>query len=158
MPVASWGAKHTNKMPAQAVNNQLIPRGSHRRSRVYARDKLKITFMSLPPGTRLGPYEIAEPIGSGGMGDVYRARDTRLDRDVAIKVLPERVARDAEARMRFEREAKAVAALTHQQRPRCVEARGGERCGHRGRTCRRAREKHHPSRSEAGEHLPHHRR
>src|SRR5215212_10404105 len=113
MPVASWGAKHTNKMPAQAVNNQLIPRGSHRRSRVYARDKLKITFMSLPPGTRLGPYEIAEAIGSGGMGDVYRARDTRLDRDVAIKVLPERVARDAEARMRFEREAKAVAALTH---------------------------------------------
>ncbi|HUR83572.1 MAG TPA: serine/threonine-protein kinase, partial [Thermoanaerobaculia bacterium] len=69
--------------------------------------------MSLPTGTRLGPYEIVEPIGSGGMGDVYRARDTRLDRDVAIKVLPERVARDAEARMRFEREAKAVAALTH---------------------------------------------
>ena len=69
--------------------------------------------MSLPPGTRLGPYEIAEPIGSGGMGDVYRARDTRLDRDVAVKVLPERVARDVEARMRFEREAKAVAALTH---------------------------------------------
>ncbi|HVG23454.1 MAG TPA: serine/threonine-protein kinase, partial [Thermoanaerobaculia bacterium] len=69
--------------------------------------------MSLSPGTRLGPYEIVEPIGSGGMGDVYRARDTRLERDVAVKVLPERVARDAEARMRFEREAKAVAALTH---------------------------------------------
>jgi TolB-like protein/Flp pilus assembly protein TadD len=71
------------------------------------------TKMSLPPGTRLGPYEIVEPIGSGGMGDVYRARDTRLDRDVAVKVLPERIAKDAEARMRFEREAKAVAALTH---------------------------------------------
>ena len=69
--------------------------------------------MSLAPGTRLGPYEIVEAIGSGGMGDVYRARDTRLERDVAVKVLPERVARDAEARMRFEREAKAVAALTH---------------------------------------------
>ena len=69
--------------------------------------------MSLPPGTRLGPYEIVHPIGSGGMGDVYRARDTRLDRDVAIKVLPERFARDSEARMRFEREAKAVAALSH---------------------------------------------
>jgi eukaryotic-like serine/threonine-protein kinase len=61
----------------------------------------------------LGPYEIVQAIGSGGMGDVYRARDTRLDRDVAVKVLPERFARDPEARMRFEREAKAVAALTH---------------------------------------------
>ena len=69
--------------------------------------------MSLPQGTRLGPYEIVHQIGSGGMGDVYRARDTRLDRDVAIKVLPERFARDVEARMRFEREAKAVAALSH---------------------------------------------
>src|SRR4051812_43694751 len=69
--------------------------------------------MSLPPGTRLGPYEILDVIGSGGMGDVYRARDTRLDRDVAVKVLPERFARDQEAKMRFEREAKAVAALTH---------------------------------------------
>ena len=69
--------------------------------------------MSLLPGSRLGPYEIVEPIGSGGMGDVYRARDTRLDRDVAVKVLPERGAKDAEARMRFEREAKAVAALSH---------------------------------------------
>jgi serine/threonine-protein kinase len=69
--------------------------------------------MSLSRGTRLGPYEIVQPIGSGGMGDVYRARDTRLDRDVAVKVLPDRFVRDAEARMRFEREAKAVAALTH---------------------------------------------
>ncbi|HYK05480.1 MAG TPA: protein kinase [Thermoanaerobaculia bacterium] len=69
--------------------------------------------MSLPTGTKLGPYEILQSIGSGGMGDVYRARDSRLDRDVAVKVLPERFARDPEARMRFEREAKAVAALTH---------------------------------------------
>jgi eukaryotic-like serine/threonine-protein kinase len=72
-----------------------------------------LNMSSLPPGTRLGPYEIVQPIGSGGMGDVYRARDTRLDRDVAIKVLPERFVRDVEARMRFDREAKAVAALTH---------------------------------------------
>jgi eukaryotic-like serine/threonine-protein kinase len=69
--------------------------------------------MSLPSGTRLGPYEIVSAIGSGGMGDVYRARDTRLDRDVAVKVLPERFVRDTEARVRFEREAKAVAALSH---------------------------------------------
>src|SRR6185436_523795 len=61
----------------------------------------------------LGPYEILNAIGSGGMGDVYRARDTRLDRDVAVKVLPERFVRDTDARMRFEREAKAVAALSH---------------------------------------------
>jgi serine/threonine protein kinase/tetratricopeptide (TPR) repeat protein len=69
--------------------------------------------MSLPTGTRLGPYEIVTPIGSGGMGDVYRARDVRLEREVAVKVLPERFSRDTEARLRFEREAKAVAALSH---------------------------------------------
>ena len=69
--------------------------------------------MSLPPGAKLGPYEIVSAIGSGGMGDVYLARDPRLDRDVAIKVLPERYLRDPEARLRFEREAKAVAALSH---------------------------------------------
>ena len=69
--------------------------------------------MPLAPGTFLGPYEILQPIGSGGMGDVYRARDSRLDRHVAIKVLPEHLARDPEALGRFEREAKAVAALSH---------------------------------------------
>jgi eukaryotic-like serine/threonine-protein kinase len=69
--------------------------------------------MSLPTGTRLGPYEIVTSIGSGGMGDVYRARDTRLERDVAVKVLPDRFAADTDARIRFEREAKAVAALSH---------------------------------------------
>jgi len=69
--------------------------------------------MSLPTGTRLGPYEIVTPIGSGGMGDVYRARDVRLHREVAVKVLPERFSRDTDARLRFEREARAVAALSH---------------------------------------------
>ena len=69
--------------------------------------------MRLAAGTRLGPYEILAPIGAGGMGEVYRARDSRLDRDVAIKVLPEHVAQDPEARARFEREARAVAGLSH---------------------------------------------
>jgi serine/threonine protein kinase/Tfp pilus assembly protein PilF len=67
----------------------------------------------LTPGTRLGPYEILSPLGAGGMGEVYRARDARLERDVAVKVLPPRLARDGEARSRFEREARAVAALSH---------------------------------------------
>lgn len=69
--------------------------------------------MSLTPGTRLGPYEIAAAIGAGGMGEVFRARDTRLARDVAVKVLPARLAQDEEALARFEREARAVAALSH---------------------------------------------
>ena len=69
--------------------------------------------MTLAAGTRLGPYQIVAPIGAGGMGEVYRARDTRLDRDVAVKVLPGSVASDREAVARFEREARAVAALSH---------------------------------------------
>jgi serine/threonine protein kinase len=67
----------------------------------------------LATGTRLGPYEVIAFIGAGGMGEVYRARDGRLNRDVAIKVLPEGVARDQESRSRFERETQAVAALSH---------------------------------------------
>ncbi|HEU5251400.1 MAG TPA: protein kinase, partial [Thermoanaerobaculia bacterium] len=69
--------------------------------------------MTLSAGSRLGPYEIVAPLGAGGMGEVYRARDTKLDREVAIKVLPEKLAQDAAALARFEREAKAVAALSH---------------------------------------------
>jgi serine/threonine protein kinase len=69
--------------------------------------------MTLAAGSRLGPYEILSPIGAGGMGEVYRARDERLKRDVAIKVLPVSVAGDPDALARFEREAKAVAALSH---------------------------------------------
>jgi Tol biopolymer transport system component/predicted Ser/Thr protein kinase len=69
--------------------------------------------MSLRPGDRLGPYEVLAAIGAGGMGEVFRGRDTRLDRDVAIKVLPDAVARDPERLARFEREAKTLAALNH---------------------------------------------
>jgi len=69
--------------------------------------------MSLPPGHKLAHYEILEPIGKGGMGEVYRARDTKLDRDVAIKVLPEEFAQDDERLARFEREAKLLASLNH---------------------------------------------
>jgi len=69
--------------------------------------------MPLSAGTRLGPYEILAPIGAGGMGEVYKARDTKLDRDVAIKVLPPVLARDPERLARFEREAKILASLNH---------------------------------------------
>ena len=69
--------------------------------------------MALAAGSKLGPYEILAPLGAGGMGEVYRARDPRLGRDVAIKVLPERVSSDPEALARFEREAQAIAALSH---------------------------------------------
>jgi eukaryotic-like serine/threonine-protein kinase len=69
--------------------------------------------MSLAAGMKLGPYEIVSPLGAGGMGEVYRARDTRLDRTVAIKILPSHLSANPEARERFEREAKAISALQH---------------------------------------------
>src|ERR1700749_4456448 len=69
--------------------------------------------MTLRSGTRLGPYEILSPLGAGGMGEVYRARDAKLDREVALKVLPEAFARDAERMARFEREAKVLASFNH---------------------------------------------
>src|SRR6202051_3939706 len=69
--------------------------------------------MALTPGTKLGPYEILAPIGAGGMGEVYRAKDTRLGRDVALKILPESFAREPDRLRRFEQEARAVAALNH---------------------------------------------
>src|SRR5436190_9107887 len=69
--------------------------------------------MPLPAGTRLGHYEILSPLGSGGMGDVYRARDERLHRDVALKVLPERFAIDHDRMARFTREAQLLASLNH---------------------------------------------
>ena len=64
--------------------------------------------MTLTSGARLGPYEILAPLGAGGMGEVYRARDTKLNRDVAIKILPETMARGRERLVRFEREAQAL--------------------------------------------------
>ena len=69
--------------------------------------------MSIAPGTRLGPYEILSPLGAGGMGEVYRARDTRLERTVAIKVLPDHLSKDEDARQRFEREARTISSLSH---------------------------------------------
>src|SRR5438067_5843536 len=69
--------------------------------------------MTIAAGTRLGPYEIVAPIGAGGMGEVWRARDTRLDRSVAIKVLPRELAGNAQFKLRFEREAKAISQLNH---------------------------------------------
>src|ERR1700758_2952954 len=69
--------------------------------------------MAILPGKRLGPFEILSSIGAGGMGEVYRAKDTRLDRIVALKVIPEVFAADADRMARFEREAKLLASLNH---------------------------------------------
>src|SRR5262245_35373773 len=74
---------------------------------------LEVCGMTLVPGTRLGPYEVSALIGVGGMGEVYRARDTKLGRDVAIKVLPASFVRDPDRLARFEREARTLAALNH---------------------------------------------
>src|ERR1700690_623358 len=69
--------------------------------------------MALASGTKLGPYEIQSPLGAGGMGEVYRARDTRLDRTVAVKILPSHLSDSPEARQRFEREARTISSLNH---------------------------------------------
>src|SRR6202171_4414808 len=69
--------------------------------------------MSLDPGTKLGPYEIMSLLGAGGMGEVYRAKDTRLGRDVAIKTLPKEMSADPARKQRFEREAKTISNLNH---------------------------------------------
>src|SRR6187431_1534291 len=70
-------------------------------------------MMVLDPGVRLGPYEIVAPVGAGGMGEVYRARDARLDRTVAIKILPQHVLAHPTRRHRFERESRAASRLSH---------------------------------------------
>jgi len=134
--------------------------------------------MALTVGTRLGPYEILAPIGAGGMGEVYRARDTKLDRDIAIKVIPPALAQDPERLARFEREAKVLASLNHpniaqiygvEDRALVMELVTGEtlkgppaaryrsqlRAPNRRRARSRARKEHHPSRSEAGQHHDH---
>src|SRR6266704_4702279 len=69
--------------------------------------------MTLPPGTRLGPYEVLGPLGAGGMGEVYRARDERLARSVALKVLPGEISADTGRLDRFEKEARAASSLNH---------------------------------------------
>src|SRR5262245_33578091 len=84
--------------------------------------------MPLAAGTRIGPYEIVSALGAGGMGEVFRARDTKLNRDVAIKVLPESVATDAERLARFEREAQTLAAVNH---PRIAQIYGVVELGDR---------------------------
>src|ERR1022692_2515785 len=79
----------------------------------HSRTVKSLDVISLSPGTRLGPYEILASLGAGGMGEVYRARDTRLGREVALKILPAEVANDPLRRQRFDLEARAVAALNH---------------------------------------------
>src|SRR5215469_16182901 len=69
--------------------------------------------MTLAPGQKLGPYEVISPLGAGGMGEVYRARDTRLERSVAIKILPAQFSSDPVRKQRFEREAKTISHLNH---------------------------------------------
>src|SRR2546426_2045543 len=69
--------------------------------------------MTISSGSRLGPYEVLTPLGAGGMGEVYKARDTRLERTVAIKVLPRHLSESSEVRQRFEREAKTISSLSH---------------------------------------------
>jgi eukaryotic-like serine/threonine-protein kinase len=82
--------------------------------------------MALMPGMTLGNFEIIAPLGAGGMGEVYRARDTRLDRDVALKILPDAVARDPDRTARFAREARTLAALNH---PHIAQLHGLEEAG-----------------------------
>src|SRR4029077_4385146 len=77
------------------------------------RDIYSLPLMTLAPGTKLGPYEIQSALGSGGMGEVYRARDTRLDRVVAVKILPEALAKDGDRLQRFEHEARVLSTLSH---------------------------------------------
>src|SRR6476661_9765537 len=84
-----------------------------RRQETRPKRRYNARIMFLSSGTKLGPYEILAPLGAGGMGEVYRARDTRLERTVAIKVLPEHLSSNPDAKQRFEREARAISSLNH---------------------------------------------
>src|SRR5271154_822040 len=97
-------------MPCDSLLRYIV---SHTKKAVNAPRAIMARPMALTSGTKIGPYEILSSLGAGGMGEVYRARDTRLGRDVAIKVLPEALARDAERLRRFETEARAVATPNH---------------------------------------------
>src|SRR5712691_3434231 len=90
-----------------------MPRMTALTSSVRARSYNPRGFMPLTPGTRLGPYAVQSLLGTGGTGEVYRARDTKLNRDVAIKVLPDVFASDPERLVRFDREAQLLASLNH---------------------------------------------
>ena len=85
--------------------------------------------MAILPGTRVGPYEVLSAIGAGGMGEVYRARDSKLGRDVAIKVLPQAFARDAERMARFQREAKVLGPCQRARGRRLTEKRWSQHHG-----------------------------
>src|SRR5437763_14957368 len=114
-------------MPSKSCQGHLIR--SLRNARGGYNPGVSHTPVPLAAGTRLGPFEIVAPLGAGGMGEVYRARDTRLGRDVAIKILPEAWLADADRRARFEREARVLASLNH---PRIASIYGVEEAaGHR---------------------------
>ena len=92
---------------------EATPRGGCALHRLRGLQTIMPTTMGLTAGTRLGPYEIQSLLGAGGMGEVYRARDTRLDRDVAIKILSSALSADPSSRQRLEREAKSISRLSH---------------------------------------------
>src|SRR5262245_11774363 len=109
MPRAAiWCAwDSSRRVSSRASSGKRAERASRHAAECY------LPALMLTPGTRLGPYEIAAPLGAGGMGEVYRARDTRLGRDVAVKVLPQHLSSNPEVRSRFEREARTVSSLNH---------------------------------------------
>src|SRR5262245_19106341 len=109
---------HRLRQPVCRVGGrQAIPDGGahagRRRAALSCARELAGDTVNLSSGARLGPYEVLAPLGAGGMGEVYKARDTRLDRTVAIKVLPEHLADTPDLKSRFEREARAVSSLNH---------------------------------------------